>query len=103
MASASTQEKIDEPTRKFLRLPGNAVNALLVKLPAQGIHSDATDGTLLCQQRSRCGPSLDHPVSAYLDGWRNVDAQHFGCTEIEDQLELCWLLYRKHARGGGHV
>ena len=37
MASASTQEKIDEPTRKFLRLPGNAVNALLIKLPAQGI------------------------------------------------------------------
>ena len=36
MASASTQEKIDEPTRKFLRL-GNAVNALLVKLPAHGI------------------------------------------------------------------
>src|SRR6202040_393410 len=49
MASASTRENIDEPTRKFLRLPGNAVNALLVKLPAQGIHSDATDGTLLCR------------------------------------------------------
>ena len=60
MASASTQEKIDEPTRKFLRLPGNAVNALLVKLPAQGIPEQVNTRYCLSEvhQRSlrRLGP-----------------------------------------------
>jgi hypothetical protein len=35
MASASAQEKIDEPTGKFFRLPGNTANTPLVKLRAQ--------------------------------------------------------------------
>jgi hypothetical protein len=39
MASASAQEKIDEPTGKFFRLPGNTANTPLVKLRAQAIHS----------------------------------------------------------------
>jgi hypothetical protein len=61
MASASTQEKIDEPTRKFLRLPGNAVNALLVKLAAQGIPEQVNTRYCLSEvhQRSlrRLGPA----------------------------------------------
>src|ERR1700730_4433866 len=61
MTSASTQEKIDEPTRNFLRPLGNAVNALLVKLPAQGIPEQVNTRYCLSEvhQRSlrRLGPA----------------------------------------------
>src|SRR2546423_4597911 len=29
-----------------------------------------------------CAASLDDPVSAYLDGRRNFDAKHFGCSTL---------------------
>ena len=41
---------------------------------------------------------LDHPIRPRQHVGRNREADLFGCFQIDDELELCWLLHGKVLR-----
>src|SRR5262245_57692881 len=53
----------------------------------------------MCHFRT-CPPSLDHLVSQLLKLHGHLEPERLGCPEVDDHLELRWMLYRQIGRLG---
>src|SRR5215212_5605990 len=86
--------------RKLINAPGRRVYASPLYIDCrQVIASQRND---MCQFLPRADAAtrglLDHLVGAQREGSRNIEAQCFGCAEVDEQLKLGRGLNRKLSR-----